>query len=137
MLDGVDASKQQGFSSTFEGQADQLPWTNLSFIQCYAPFNDSDDMDKEVFYEQLQETLESTHRRDLLLVTGNLNADVGSENVNYETVMGREGCGIQNGNGERLKKWCAFNMIIGGTIFPYRNIHKLTWTFLNGRDQPN
>ena len=35
-----------------------------------------------------------------------------------------------------LTECCAFNsMIVGGTIFPHRNIHKLTWTSPNGRDQ--
>ena len=110
--------------------------TNLSIIQCYAPTNDSNDRDKEAFYEQLQATLENVHRRDLLLVMGDLNAKVGSDNMNFERVMGREGCGLQNENGERLVEWCAFNnMIIGGTLFPYRNIYKLTWTSPNGRDQ--
>ena len=66
--------------------------TNVSIIQCYAPTNDSDNMDKEAFYEQLQATFEVAHCRDLLLVMGDLNAKVGSENVNYERVMGREGC---------------------------------------------
>ena len=47
---------------------------------------------------------------------GDLNAKVGSDNVNFERVMGRERCEVQNDNGERLVKWCAFNnMIIGGT----------------------
>ena len=67
---------------------------------------------------------------------GDLNAKAGSDNLNFERVMGREGCGVQNDNGERLVEWCAFNnMIIGGTLFPHRNIHKLTWTSPNGRDQ--
>ena len=35
--------------------------TNLSIIQCYAPTNDSNDRDKEAFYEQLQATLENVH----------------------------------------------------------------------------
>ena len=108
----------------------------MSFIQCYAPTNDSNDRDKEAFYEQLQATLENAHCRDLLLVMGDLNAKVGSDNVNFERVMGTEGCGVQNDNGERLEEWCAFNnMIIGGTLFPHRNIHKLTWTSPNERAQ--
>ena len=45
------------------------------------------------------------------------------------SVMGREGRGVQNDNGERLVERCAFNnMVIGGTLFPRRSIHKLTWT---------
>jgi len=50
--------------------------------------------------------------------------------------MGKEGCGVQNDKGERLKEWCVFyNKIIGGTIFPHHNIKKLTWTSPNGQDQ--
>ena len=110
--------------------------SNLSIIQCYAPTNDSNDRDKEAFYEQLQATFENVHCRDFLLVMGDLNAKVGSDNLNFERVMGRGGCGVQNDNGERLVEWCAFNnMIIGGALFPHRNIHKLTWTSPNGRDQ--
>jgi len=67
---------------------------------------------------------------------GYLNAKVGSDNMNFERVTGREGCGLQNDNGERLVEWCAFNnMIIGGTLFLHCNIHKLNWTSPNGRDQ--
>ena len=110
--------------------------TNLSIIQCYAPTNDSNDGDKEAFYEQLQAALENVHRSDLLLVINDLNAKVGSDNVNFERVMGGEGCKVQHDNGERLVEWCAFNnMIIVGNLFPHRNIHKLTWTSPNGRDQ--
>ena len=71
-------------------------------------------------------TLESVYRRDLLLVMGDLHAKVGSDKVNFERVMG-EGCGVQSDNAERLIEWFAFNnMIIGGTLFPHRSIHKLT-----------
>ena len=85
---------------------------------------------------QLQAALENFHCRDLLLVMGDLNAKVGSDNMNFERILGREGCGIQNDNGERLVEWCPFNnMIIGGTLFPYSNIHKLTCISPIGRDQ--
>ena len=67
---------------------------------------------------------------------GDLNAKVGSDNLNFERVMEREGCGVQNEYGERLVEWCAFNnMLIGGTLFLHRNIHKLTRTSPNGWDQ--
>jgi len=81
-------------------------------------------MDKEAFYKQLQATFEDAHRRDMLLMMGDLNAKVGSEKVNNDMVMGKEGCGVQNDN-----------MVIGGAIFLHRNIHKLTWTSLNAWDQ--
>ena len=47
----------------------------------------------------LHATLENAHCRDLLLVMGDLNAKVGSDNVNFEEVM-VEGCGVQSDNGE-------------------------------------
>ena len=68
--------------------------TNLSIIQCYAPTNDSNDRDKEAFYEQLQATLENVHSRELLLVMGELNAKVRTDNINFERIMGREVCGV-------------------------------------------
>ena len=50
--------------------------------------------------------------------------------------MGREGCGIMNGNGERLLELCTtYNLVIGGTLFPHCDIHKLTWCSPNGRDR--
>ena len=77
----VETSKQQDYSSMIKRQ------TNLSIIQCYAPSNDSNDRDKEAFYEQLQATLENVHCRDLLLLMGDLNTKVGSDNLHFARVM--------------------------------------------------
>ena len=47
--------------------------------------------------------------------------------------MGKHGCGSIYGNGERLVDFCLNNnCIIGGTIFPHKNIHELTWKSPNG-----
>ena len=70
------------------------------------------------------------------IVMGDLNAKVGSDNTNHDRAMGKEGCGSMNDNGERLLETCmAYDLVIGGTLFPHREIHKLTWCSPNGRDK--
>ncbi|CAH8650638.1 unnamed protein product [Schistosoma curassoni] len=60
---------------------------------------------------------------------GDLNAKVGTDNTGYEDIMGRHGLEERNENGERFANLCAFNkLVIGGTIFPHKRIHKTTWT---------
>ncbi|VDP30451.1 unnamed protein product [Schistosoma margrebowiei] len=60
---------------------------------------------------------------------GDFNAKVGTDNTGYEDIMGRHGLGERNENGERFADLCAFNkLVIGGTIFPHKRIHKIKWT---------
>ena len=48
--------------------------------------------------------------------------------------MGRHGMGTVNDNGERLKEFCDFNeMVIIGTVFPHKEIHKQIWVSPDGR----
>ncbi|XP_005091913.1 craniofacial development protein 2-like [Aplysia californica] len=110
--------------------------SNTSILQCYAPTNDSEDESKDYFYEQLQRELTGIPRHDLIVVMGDLNAKVGEDNTNYERKMGQQGTGTRNENGERLVDFCALNnLVIGGTLFPHRTIHKLAWDSPNGRDK--
>jgi hypothetical protein len=109
---------------------------NISLLQCYAPTNDAEEEDKDTFYEMLQAELESVQSHDLVIVMGDLNAKVGDNNEHYTRTMGKHGCGNMNENGERLADFCTMNnLIIGGTIFPHRTIHKLTWCSPNNRDR--
>ena len=49
--------------------------------------------------------------------------------------MGQHRCGIINENGERLVEFCTTNdLVISGTLFPDREIHKIMWCSPNGRD---
>ena len=109
---------------------------NTTIIQCYAPTNDSEDENKSLFYEQLQAEIENTPRHEIKIVMGDFNAKVGNDNTNYERAMGKEGCGNMNNNGERLLECCmTYDLVIGGTLFPHPDIHKLTWCSPNGRDK--
>ncbi|VDP51424.1 unnamed protein product, partial [Schistosoma margrebowiei] len=100
----------------------------MNIIQCYAHTNDSNDDIKDQFYERLQSVIEKCSRKDLTILKGDLNAKVGIDNTGYEDIMGRHGLGERNENGERFANLCAFNkLVIGGTIFPHKRIHKATW----------
>ena len=106
----------------------------LTILQCYAPTNEAEEEVKEDWYEQLQMAVSMLPQHDMLLLTGDMNAKVGTDNSNYERVMGRHGCGVRNDNGERLADFCmSNNLVIGGTIFPHKDIHKLTWKSPDGR----
>ena len=108
--------------------------TKLSIIQCYAPTNDADDEDKDAFSRRLQEEVDKVTFHDVLCVMGDMNAKVGDNNTNRERVMGSHGRGDLNDNGERLSDFCLENrLIIGGTLFPHKPIHKLTWVSPNGK----
>ena len=109
---------------------------NITIIQCYAPINDSEEESKDAFYDQLQAELERTPHHEMKTVMGDLNAKVGSDNTNHDRAMGKEGCGSMDNNGERLLEFCTTcDLVIGGTLFPHREIHKLTWCSPNGRDK--
>ena len=70
----------------------------------------------------------------MIIVMGDLNAKVGSSNAHREEVMGKFGVGIMNDNGERLCDFCSVNgLVITGTIFPHKEIHKLTWRSPDGK----
>ncbi|VDO54330.1 unnamed protein product [Schistosoma margrebowiei] len=100
----------------------------MNVIQCYAPTNDSNDDIKDQFYERLQSIVEKCPRKDLTILMGDLNAKVGIDNTGYVDIMGRHGLGERNENEERFANLCAFNkLVIGGTIFPHKRIHKATW----------
>ncbi len=106
----------------------------LTILQCYAPTNEAEEEVKEDWYEQLQMAVSKVPQHDVLLLTGDMNAKVGTDNSNNERAVGKYGCGERNNNGERLVDFCTNNnLVIGGTIFPHKNIHKLTWQSPDGR----
>ncbi|KAJ6635723.1 Glutathione S-transferase theta-1, partial [Pseudolycoriella hygida] len=64
----------------------------------YAPTEQAPDDVKDAFYEQLAQTLNNVKKSDMLVLLGDLNAQVGSLNVNWENVMGTHGLGTMNDN---------------------------------------
>ena len=96
--------------------------------------NEANVEDKDNFYEQLQTVVDSVYKHDTLLVMGDLNAKVGEDNKGYENIIGSHGVGERNDNGERLVDFCRLNnLMVTGTIFPHKLMHKQTWTSPGGQ----
>ena len=62
-------------------------YCKLTIIQCHAPTNDSEDEVKEDWYEQLQAEVTKVPQHDMLLVMGDMNAKVRSDNTDRERSM--------------------------------------------------
>ena len=106
----------------------------VTLINCYAPTNNTTDELKQEFYDSLQGVLDHTPRRGITILMGDLNAKIGSDNTGRERIMGRHGLGCLNEKGERFADLCAFNdLVIGGSIFSHKTLHKATWISPDGR----
>ena len=79
---------------------------NTTVIQVYAPTSNAEEAEVEPFYEDLQDLLELTPKKDVLFIIGDWNAKVGSQETSG--VTGKFGLGIQNEAGQRvLPKKCT------------------------------
>ena len=76
---------------------------NITVIQVYALTSNAEEAEVEWFYEDLQDLLELTPNKDILFITGDWNAKVGSQETPEITV--RFGLGVQNEAGQRLIKF--------------------------------
>ena len=111
-------------------------FAKLSVIVCYAPTEDAEDEIKDKFYESLQAIIAKIPKHDVLMIIGDFNAQVGNDNRGRERVMGKHGIGIKSNNGERLCEFSETNdVVIGGTLFPHRRIHKATWRSPDGHTE--
>ena len=107
----------------------------MTIVQCYAPTNDATE-EKDEFYEQLQAAKDKIPKQNLCIIMGDFNAKVGSDNTTLERTMGRNGIGDRNENGQQLVEFCSENgMVITGTIFNHKDIHKYTWTSSDNNTQ--
>ncbi len=71
----------------------------------------------------MQQTIDQYNRQDIIIVMGDLNAKVGQDN-GYEKIMGTQGLGARNDNGERCEFSKINGLIITCTLFAHKDIHK-------------
>ena len=87
---------------------------NITVIQVYAPTSNAEKAER--CYEDLQDLLELTLKKDVLFITGDWNAKVGSQET--PGVTGKFGLGVRNEAGQRLIEFCQENaLVIANTLF--------------------
>ena len=100
--------------------------------QIYAPASNAEEAEVELFYEDLQDLLELTPKKDVLFIIGDWNAKVGSQETSGLT--GKFGLGMQNEAGDRLIEFCQENaLVIANTLFQQHKRRLYTWTSPDGQ----
>ena len=105
---------------------------NITIIQVYAPTSNAEEAEVDRFYEDLQDLLELTPKKDVLFIIGDWNAKVGSQ----ETlgVTGKFGLGIWNEAGQRLIEFCQENaLVITNNLLQQHKRRLYTWTSPDGQ----
>ena len=105
---------------------------NITVIQVYAPTSNAEEVEVEWFFEDLQDLLKRTRKKDILFIIGDWNAKVGSQET--PGVTGKFGLGMQNEAGQILTEFCQENaLVIANTLFQQHKRRLYTWTSSDGQ----
>ena len=122
---GAVSKMRQG--SQFTSQANQCHGN-----PAHAPTTNAEEAEVERFYEDLQDLLELTPKKDVLFIIGDWNAKVGSQET--PGVTGKFGLGMRNEAGQRLTEFCQKNALVIPNIFFQQHKRQLyTWTSPDGQ----
>ena len=107
------------------------PPFSITVIQVYAPTHNAEEADVEWFYEDLQDLLELKTKKDVLVIIGDWNAKLGSQEI--PGVTGKFDIGVQNEAGQRLIEFSQENaLVITNTLSQQRQSRLYTWTSPDG-----
>ena len=91
---GCNLKNDRMISVHFQGKP-----LDITVIQAYAPTQNTEEAEVEWFYEDLQDLLEPTPKKDVFFIIRDWNAKVGSQQITG--VTGKSGLGVQNEAGQR------------------------------------
>ena len=105
------------------------------------PNHDAKEAEVDWFYEDLQDILELTPKKDVFFTTGCWNAKAGSQEI--PRITGKFDLGVQNEAvlkltkfGQKLTKFCQKNMLVtGNNLFQQLKRWLYTWTSPDGQYQ--
>ena len=108
---GCNLKNDRMTSICFQGK----PFNSI-VIQVYAPTSNAEETEVEWFYEDLQDLLVLTSKKDVLFIIWDWNAKVESQETPGAT--GKFGLGMWNEAGQRLIEFCQENaLVIANTLF--------------------
>ena len=123
----MQCQKRQNDFCRFQGK----PF-NIMVILVYAPTRNAEEAKVQRLYEDLEDLLEFKPKTDVLFITGDWNAKVGSQETPGE--IGKFGLGVQNEEGQRLIEFCQENaLVIANTLFQQHKRRLYTWTSPDGQ----
>ena len=124
---GCNLKKDGMISVHFQGK----PFS-ITVIQVYALTSSAEEAEVEWLYEDLQDLLGLTPKKDVLFIIGDWNAKVRSQEI--PGVTGKFGLGVQNEAGQRLMEFSQENTLaIANTLFQQHKRRLYTWTSLDGQ----
>ena len=101
-------------------------------MQVFVLTNNAEEAEFEWFYEDLQDLLELTPKKDALIIIGDWNAKVGSQET--PGVTDRFGLEVQNEAGQRLTEFCQENALVMANILFQQHKRRLyTWMSPDGQ----
>ena len=108
------------------------PFNITVTIQVYAPTSNTEEAGVEQFYEDLQDLLELTPKKDVLFIIGDRNAEVGSQET--PGLTDKFVLEIRNEAGQRLTEFCQENTLVKvNTLFQQHKRRLYTWTSPDGQ----
>ena len=117
----------KNYLCSFPRQTIQYP-----VIQVNVPTSNAEEAEVEWYYEDLQDLLELTPKKDVLFIIGYWNAKVGSQET--PGVTGKFGLGVRNEAGRKLIEFCQENsLVIANTLFRQHKRRLYTWTSPGGQ----
>ena len=105
---------------------------NIMVMQVFALISLAEEADVEWFYEDLQDLLELTHKKDVLLIIRDWNAKVGCQET--PGITGKFDLEVQNEAGKRLIGFCKENaLVIANSLFQQTKRRLCQWTSQDGQ----
>ena len=106
---------------------------NIKIIQLCASASNAEEAEVERFYEDLQNLLQLTSKKDVLFIIRDWNTKVGTQETPGVTC--KFGFGVQNEARQRLIiEFCQENtLVIANTLFQQHKRRLYTWTSSDGQ----